>query len=155
MGTFDPAEMQKMIDNLMADPGVLADVDQRQAALDNRRDTGTWWACLALLATQRGNDVAHAVALQNLKQYLAQADHEDLLILTSYLLHNTVHLVANQYENGDIPAAIAGIVGGDAMFIFEKFVATSGASCPDCGHDEGWVKHECRSPEVGDESLEG
>src|SRR5688572_14698934 len=154
MSDFDAEKVREHLDKMMEDVGIQADVDQQAAALDDLRDTGTWWAALSMLSNERGNTVAAAVATQHLKEFLHRQEHERLVLLGAYLLHNTINLVALHHEDGDIPAVIAGIVGPEDFFNFEKFVATSGASCPDCGHDDGWADHDCR-PVTGYEPLEG
>ena len=150
---YDAAEVEKQITEMMDNVGVQAFIDQQAAMLDQLRDNGTWWAALAMLGTERNNPVAAAMATQHLKQYLHNQEHEQLVILASYLLHNTINLVANQFEDGDITAAVIGIVSEDDFANFEKFVETSGKSCPNCGFDDGWVEHVC--PVAPDDSLEG
>jgi hypothetical protein len=153
MSDFNPEEFQQYINEMMENVAVQAHVDQQSKALDRMRDNGTWWACLCMLSQERGNMVATALATKHLKEFLHREDHDDLVILAAYLLHNTINLVANQFEGGDIAAAVAGIVGDD-FFNFEKFVATSGASCPDCGHEDGWGPHVCKTV-TDDEPFEG
>lgn len=150
---FDAAEVKQHLDDLMDNVGVQAQVDQHATALDRLRDNGTWWAALAMLGMERNNVVATAIATQNLKRYLHDQDHEQLTILAAYLLHNTINLVANQYEDGDITAAIEGIVSEEDFVNFEKFVETSGKSCANCGFDDGWTEHVC--PVAPDDSIEG
>ena len=154
MDDFDPEAFRKYIDEMMENVAVQAHVDQQAAALDRMRDNGTWWASLSMLSQERGNTVATALATRHLKEILRNEDHDDLVILAAYLLHNTVNLVANHFEGGDIAAAVAGIVGPEDFFNFEKFIATSGASCPDCGADDGWKEHVCK-PVADDEPFEG
>ena len=152
---FDADKVEEQLDEMLDNVAVQAHIDQQSAALDRLRDNGTWWAGLAMLGMERNDKVSTAIATQHLKQFLFDQPHDLLVILASYLLHNTINLVANHYEGGDIPAAISGIVGPDDFANFEKFVATSGASCPDCGHDDGWGEHDCRREVSEDESLEG
>lgn len=155
MSDFDPDEVKQHLDTMMEDISLRAQVDQQQAELDHMRDQGTWWAALAMLAGERGNDVANAVAVQNLKHFLRQHDEDAVLILAAYLLHNTISLVAAHHNDGDVVAAIADIVGPEGLFNFEKFAATSGASCPECGLNDGWVEHNCNDYKADSEPVEG
>lgn len=152
---FDPEQFQKYIDEINENVAVQAHVDQQSTALDRMRDNGTWWACLCMLGQERGNEVATAIATQHLKQWLADQPQEMLVILAAYLLHNTISLVAKHYEDGDNVAAIAHIVGPRDFLNLEKFVATSGQSCPDCGYDNGWEEHNCPPEEADDEPFQG
>lgn len=150
---FDAAHVQKQLDEFTEDVGVQAHMDQQAAALDQVRDNGTWWAALSMLATVHDNTVATALATQHLKQYLVKQEHEQLVILGAYLLHNTINLVANQFHDGDIEAAVKSIVSDDDYEHFKRFVMTSGASCPECGFEDGWSDHVC--PVAPDDAIEG
>jgi hypothetical protein len=153
MDEFNVEELRQHIDSMLENVGVQAHVDQQAAALDRIRDNGTWWAALSMLGQERGNTVATALATRHLKEVLAQEDPEMLVILSAYLLHNTINLVANHYESGSIAAAVLGMVGPEDFTNFEKFVATSGTSCPDCGADNGWAEHVCK-PVTKDDKIE-
>lgn len=139
---MSPDELQRRLSEGAASPAVRAHLDQQQAALDDNRDIGTWWAALMALAETRGNESAKAMALHNLRLFLASRREDEMSALASYLLVDVVWRHAVAGHDSDIPAAVASMVG-DQMLFFEKFVATNGASCPACGADKGWGDHDC------------
>lgn len=147
---YDPEELRQKIEEKVADVGVQAAIDQQQAQLDRNRDEGTWWAALMTLCQQRGQLAATAVAGHNLKLFLATRDPDDLVTLAAYLLHNTIHLISKYEEEYDLPLTVSKIVGTEHIMIFEKFAATQGVSCPECGNDDGWDGHPC----IGDDEDE-
>lgn len=140
--TLSPEELQRRLNDGAASLAVQAHLDQQQAALDDNRDIGTWWAALMALADVRGNASAKAMALHNLRLFLGSRREDELLALSSYLLVDVVYRHAVQGFDSDIPAAVADMVEGQMIF-FEKFVASDGASCPACGADKGWGDHDC------------
>lgn len=140
---YDPDELRQRIEVEAADPGTQAEIDQRRAALDQERDQLIWWASLASLSRVRGNPVAHLVAMDHVKGFLAELDVDGMFNLFAYLAVNTVHLAAALEHRGDIAEAVSRIIGPQNMLNFELFCATSGASCPMCGHSDGWSEHKC------------
>lgn len=138
-----PDDIRQYLSDLETKPTFQAIADQRAAQLNETRREGTWLAVMALLAEVRNAEVPHAVALQNLKYYLHQLDHDGLVILTTYLLQNTVFIVSKYEDGGDMVKTILGMVGSEGMERLEKFVATEGQSCPSCGGDDGFSEHDC------------
>lgn len=145
MADYDPDELEAHIREQTENIGVQAEIDQRQAQLDRNRDEGTWWAALMTLSQERGSLAATAVAGHNLKQFLLRLEDEDLAVLTAYLLHNTIHLISKYEDEMDIPRTVSNIIGPMNMLPFEKFAATGGLSCPECGADDAWENHQCRA----------
>lgn len=152
MAEYDPEELEAHIREQTEIVGVQAEIDQRQAQLDRNRDEGTWWAALMTLCQERGALAATAVAGHNLKMFLLTREDDDLATLCAYLLHNTIHLIAKYEEEGDLPRTVSQIIGPHNMLPFEKFAATGGLSCPQCGTDDGWSGHLC-GPGDDDEPL--
>jgi REP element-mobilizing transposase RayT len=141
---FDHEKLDKYLADQFAQPAVQAHLDQTAAQMVENRDEGLWWAALVALCNERNQMSASAVAGNNLRHFLEQLDARDLSILTSYLLHNTVHMVA-KYECDDVVAsAVSAIIGPHNMMIFEKFAATGGHTCPQCGTENWWNDHECK-----------
>lgn len=139
---MNPDELQRRLTEGSRNPAVVAHLDQQQAALDDNRDIGIWWAALMSLADNRENATAKAMALHNLRLFLASRREDELLALTSYLLVDAVWRSATHGHEGSVVAVVSEMVG-EQMVFFEKFVATSGASCPACGANKGWGDHDC------------
>jgi len=111
-----------------------------------------------MLAEARGNNLVHGLCIASLRRMLSNLENVDLVILTSYLLHNSIFMIARYEEGGDIPATVSNMFKPGNMLVAEKFVATDGGSCPYCGHDEAFDEHECHDPagtEGDDEPFTG
>lgn len=139
---LSPEELRRILDEQAQRPGIIAHLDQQQAALDANRNIGIWWAALLLLCAERDNESAKVMALHHMRQFLASRTEEELMALTAFLFADTMMRIT-EYENDcDLKATVARIAG-DRMPMFEKFVDTGGTSCPACGADEGWGDHDC------------
>lgn len=138
MGLEDVEQIREWLREMENNPAILAEADQKHAVLEDLKRNGTWWAALALLSTERENPVAYAIATQQLKRYLHSQDHDDLVILTFYLLCNTLAIVSAHVKYGDTIGMIEELVGHETVQRFNEFIATDGQSCPDCGHPDAF-----------------
>lgn len=144
--SLSPDELQRLLDENSQRPGIIAHLDQQQAALDMNRNVGIWWAGVLLLCAERENESAKLMALHHMRLFLGSRSEEELLAMVAFLLTDTMMRIAEYEHDRDLPAAVARIAGNQMLF-FEKFVATGGASCPACGADEGWGDHDCDDTE--------
>lgn len=140
--SFSPEELQRILDEQSQRPGVIAHLDQQQAALDANRNIGIWWAALLLLCAERKNESAKLMALHHMRLFLGSRSEEEIMAMTAFLLTDIMMRITEHEQGNDLAAAVA-MVAGDRMLMFEKFVASGGTSCPACGADEGWGDHDC------------
>lgn len=144
--SLSPEELQRIMDEHSQIPGIVAHLDQQQAALDANRNVGIWCAALLLLCAEKGSETSKLMALHHLRQFLASRSDEELMALAAFLFADVLMRIADAEHEGDLMAAIAR-VAGDNLPNFEKFAATNGGSCPGCGADSGWGQHDCDDTE--------
>lgn len=139
------------IEGMRNQPHAVAEMDQRQAAFNHHRDEVMWWASLSLLAEVRGNELVHGLCVASLRRMLTNMDETDLIILSSYMIHNTVYMISKYEDDGDIPHTLSKMFKPGNMLIAEKFIATDGGSCPHCGNDNAFDDHYCARPAEDDD----
>lgn len=144
--SLSPEELQRIMDEHSKIPGIVAHLDQQQAALDTNRNIGIWCAALLLLCAEQGSETSKLMALHQMRQFLASRTEEELMALTAFLFTDVLMRISEADHGGDLMAAIER-VAGDNLANFKKFAATDGASCFACGADEGWGEHDCNDTE--------
>lgn len=144
--SLSPEDLQRIMDEQSRIPGIVAHLDQQQAALDTNRNIGLWCAALLLLCAEKGSEAAKLMALHQMRKFLVSRPEEEIMALTAFLFTDILVRISESEHGGDLMAAIAR-VAGDNFSNFEKFAATDGASCHVCGADEGWGDHDCDDTE--------
>lgn len=122
---------QDLINNLreaMNAPHIVAEMDQKRAALSENVNQGLTLAALDMLSDARGNEVAQLRAIVMLKRMLHALDHQELAVMTVYLLQERIALEALYRFDSDLIAAIADWFG-ESMAVAEEFVASDGNNC--------------------------
>lgn len=144
--SLSPEELQRIMDEHSQIPGIVAHLDQQQAALDMNRNIGIWCAALLLLCAEEGSETSKLMALHHMRQFLASRSEEELMALTAFLFTDVLMRIADSDHGGDLMAAIVRVAGNN-LANFKKFAATDGSSCHACGADEGWGEHDCDDTE--------
>lgn len=130
----------------MEQPDVSERMEEAEIAFHVNTTILLTYACTNLLAGLRGNAFSASEAIRQACGYMSDMDEAETKVFILNLLAAVIGMEAKANHDGDLEAAIVGIIGPRAMLRVEGYIATNGDLCPFCGQatqaTEG-VDHVC------------